>query len=94
MDIIIIILSISVPIVMYYFQKRKPFRVLFNVLAIISFIIFGNISAIAIYYMLIDNAVFTTTIHGIFLNPFFLITGAYIGVYLIYRLFLLTVTER
>lgn len=79
---------------MYYFQKRKPFRVLFNVLAIISFIIFGNISAIAIYYMLIDNAVFTTTIHGIFLNPFFLITGAYIGVYLIYRLFLLTVTER
>jgi hypothetical protein len=67
---------------------------IFNITAVISTLIFGNIAATSIYQILIDNAVFMTTIHGIFLNPYFLITGGYLGVFIIYRLMVLTWDER
>ncbi|MFF7582125.1 hypothetical protein ACFY90_03955 [Lysinibacillus capsici] len=35
-----------------------------------------------------------TTIHAVFLNPVFLITGAYLGLYLIYRFIMMTIHER
>lgn len=49
-------------------------------------IVFGTISAWYIYRILRDEQVFMTTVHGIFLNPWFLLTGAYLGLYMIYRL--------
>ena len=67
---------------------------IFNIIAVISTLIFGNIAATSIYQILIDNAVFMTTIHGIFLNPYFLIAGGYLGVFIIYRLMVLTWDER
>lgn len=67
---------------------------IFNIIAVISILIFGNIAATSIYQILIDNAVFMTTIHGVFLNPSFLITGGYLGVFIIYRLMVLTWDER
>ena len=65
-------------------RKWYMFRIIFNLLALISALVFGNIAAVAIQNILKDDTVFMTNIHGIFLNPFFLITGAYLGVYLIY----------
>ncbi|MOA47096.1 hypothetical protein D3C78_1697000 [compost metagenome] len=59
----------------------------------LSTLILGNISALAIYEILRDNTVFMTSIHAIFLNPMFLLTGAYLGVYLVYRLMLMTYEE-
>ena len=80
---------------MYYLQnKSKRFRIAFNIIAVISAVIFGNIASTSIYQILIDNAVFMTAIHGIFLNPFFLMTGAYLGVFIVYRLMILTLDER
>ncbi|MFJ7733658.1 transposase [Lysinibacillus sp. NPDC097231] len=70
------------------------FRFFFNVAAVVATIIFGCIAATSIYQVIADDAVFMTTIHAIFLNPFFLITGAYLGVFLIYRLLLLAMHER
>lgn len=70
------------------------FQLLFNIIAVISAIIFGSIASTSMFQILIDNAVFMTAIHGIFLNPFFLITGAYLGVFIIYRLLILTMDER
>lgn len=67
---------------------------IFNIIAVISTLIFGNIAATSIYQILIDNAVFMTAIHGIFLNPYFLIAGGYLGVFIIYRLMVLTWDER
>jgi hypothetical protein len=70
------------------------FQFFFNIVAVISAIVFGNIASTSILQILIDNAVFMTAIHGIFLNPFFLITGAYLGVFIVYRLLILTMAER
>ena len=95
MKILLVIASISFPIIMFYLQNKNiKFRIIFNVTAIISAIIFGNIASTSIFQILIDNAVFMTAIHGIFLNPFFLITGAYLGVFIVYRLLILTMAER
>ena len=95
MKILLVIASISFPIIMFYLQNKNiKFRIIFNVTSIISAIIFGNIASTSIFQILIDNAVFMTAIHGIFLNPFFLITGAYLGVFIVYRLLILTMAER
>ena len=94
MKILLVLGSVVAPIVMYSLYKKKVFRITFNVLAILSALIFGNIASLSIHQIIVDDAVFMTTIHGIFLNPFFLISGAYLGVYLLYRLIVITLHEK
>ena len=66
---------------MFFLQKSwMKFRMLFNLSAIVSTIIFGNIASLAIYEIIKDKTVFMTNIHAIFLNPF-LTTGGYLGIY-------------
>lgn len=75
------------PLIMVLLHHRWPrIRFYFHLVAIISALIFGNISAFAIYDILKDETVFMTNIHAIFLNPIFLLTGAYLGIYLLYTL--------
>ena len=95
LKVLLVISSIAVPIVMFYIQnQQKNSRMIFNSIAVISTLIFGNIATTSIYQIIIDDAVFMTTIHAIFLNPFFLITGAYLGLYIIYRLLIQTANEK
>ncbi|HWI47248.1 MAG TPA: transposase [Rummeliibacillus sp.] len=95
MKILLVIFSIVIPILMFYLQnKMKSFRIIFNVIAVITTVIFGGIASTSIYQIIIDHAVFMTTIHGIFLNLFFLISGSYLGVFFLYRLIILTIEER
>ncbi|ADC50459.1 hypothetical protein BpOF4_12030 [Alkalihalophilus pseudofirmus OF4] len=68
-------------------------RFLFNALAYAAFVIFGFIASSAIHTILRDQEVFMTSIHGIFLNKWFLISGAYIGWYTLYRVLLVTLAE-
>ncbi|MGF7014917.1 transposase [Ornithinibacillus bavariensis] len=75
------------PMIMFVLHRKwNWFQLLFTSVAIISGLIAGNILTFAIYDVIKHDKVFMTTIHGIFLNPLFLITGAYIGVYLIFSL--------
>jgi hypothetical protein len=74
-------------------RKWVKSRVIFHLLAILSALIFGNIAALAIQNILRDDTVFMTNIHGIFLNPFFLISASYLGVYLIYLMTLSCIKE-
>ncbi|MEK5332612.1 MULTISPECIES: transposase [unclassified Lysinibacillus] len=92
---LLVVSSIIVPFVMLLLQKKsKIVRLLFNVLAVFAMLVFGGIASTSIYQIIVDNAVFMTTIHAIFLNPLFLVSGAYIGVFIIYRLMLLTWHEN
>jgi hypothetical protein len=94
MVFLIIVGSILTPLLMFslhlYWSKSK---LLLNLLAMISVLVFGIISALAIHEIIKDNTVFMTNIHGLFLNPLFLLTGAYIGVYILYRLVVLTFND-
>lgn len=94
MKFLIILGSIIVPVAMLVIQhKWIKWRIVFNIVSILTALVFGNISALAIYEILRDNTVFMTSIHAIFLNPTFLVTGAYLGVYLIYRLLIISFHE-
>ncbi|WP_368505418.1 transposase [Alkalihalophilus sp. As8PL] len=68
-------------------------RLVFNGAAYVAFVTFGFIIASAIHTILRDHEVFMTSIHGIFLNPWFLVTGAYIGWYTLFRVLVATTTE-
>lgn len=93
--VIILVVSIVFPILMLFLKnKSKILQMVFNAIAAISAVIFGDIAAIAIWQILIDDTVFMTKIHSVFLNPFFLITGAYLALFSIYRLLILTFDER
>ncbi|MDW0118565.1 transposase [Sporosarcina thermotolerans] len=95
MKVLLVIASITFPIIMFYLQNKNiKFRITFNITAVISAIVFGSIASTSIFQILIDNTVFMTAIHAIFLNLFFLITGAYLGVFIVYRLLILTMAER
>lgn len=79
---------------MLILQKINPkLRLLFHIVAVIAALVFGNISSLAIYKIIKDHTVFMTSIHGIFLNPFFLISGAYLGTFFIYRMVLWTIDD-
>lgn len=95
MIIFFILGSILLPLLMLYSQKiSTKFNLVYNILAIIAILVFGNIASLSIYKVIKENSVFMTTIHAIFLNPFFLITGAYIGIYVLYRMLLLSMEEK
>ncbi len=91
LKIIIIATTLLVPILMLYLQHNSDkTRHFFNAMAVISSIVFGSIAATSIYQIIVDDAVFMTTIHAVFLNPLFLVAGAYMGVFLIYQLMYFT----
>lgn len=94
MSIIIVLLSILIPIGMIFTQVLRPrLEMGYRLLAYVAALVFGNISAIAIYEIIRDETVFMTNIHALFLNPYFLITGAYLGIFLLYSL-LATLLKR
>ncbi|WP_019395634.1 hypothetical protein [Priestia filamentosa] len=95
MKIILILGSLIFPFIMLILQKKYTvLNFVFNVFAFVAILLFGDIISLAIHDVLQEDLVFMTTIHAILLNPFLLISGAYIGVYLLYRILLLIVKER
>ncbi|MBS4196666.1 transposase [Lederbergia citri] len=95
MKIFLVLTSIILPIIMYAVQKSQAkFRLIFNLGAIVSAIIFGDIASLSIFEIIKDNTVFMTNIHSIFLNPLFLLSGGYLGIYIIYRLIIISIDER
>ncbi|WP_099157144.1 transposase [Virgibacillus ndiopensis] len=94
MKIVLIFGIILLPLIMFFAQKYLiKFRLIFNIGALISTFVFGNITSLSIYQIIKDNTVLMTNIHAVFLNPFFLITGSYMGVYILYRLLIVTAKE-
>lgn len=94
MKVILVIGVIVLPIFMIYCQYRwRGIRTFFNILMVISVIIFGDIAALSVYQIIKDQTVFMTAIHAVFLDPLFLASGAYMGLYTIYRLMLLSRKE-
>jgi Na+(H+)/acetate symporter ActP len=72
---------------------NRMFNTIFNLMAIISYVVFGGISAISIYEIIKHDVVFMTNIHAVFLNIYFLISGSYIGIYGLYQLINLTIKQ-
>lgn len=59
---------------------------LFSFIANLSFLMVASIISFAIYQIIVEQTVFMTSIHGIFLNPFLLVCGAYLLLFTMYKL--------
>lgn len=68
-------------------------RAFLDICAYLSLYILGILIAFNIYDVVLHGLVFMTTIHSILLNPLFLLTGAYVGVYSLYLLIYKLVTN-
>jgi hypothetical protein len=63
-------------------------RLVYDVFAILSAIVSFSAASTTIYSVIKNNTIFMTTIHALFINPFFLIPSAYLGLYVIYLLYI------
>lgn len=87
MKLFLVIGSLAVPLAMIALKRKWPkIELAYTLSALLSALVFGNIAAFAIYEIIKDQTVFMTNVHAVFLNPLFLITGIYLGVYVIYLL--------
>lgn len=93
MKLIIGIVPIVLSGVFLLFAAHPKIRVFLDICAYLSLYILGTIIAFHVYDVVLHDLVFMTTIHGILLNPLFLITGAYTGVYSLYLLIYKLVTS-
>ncbi|WP_047985891.1 hypothetical protein [Ornithinibacillus californiensis] len=95
MEFLLIAGIIILPVVMLWIVNIwGNFRSFFNVTAVLSAMIFGIISSISVHEVIVNQTVMMTTIHAIFLNPFFIISGSYLGLYLLYRLLIILFKEK
>ncbi|WP_433773705.1 hypothetical protein [Bacillus wiedmannii] len=86
MKLLIGILPIALSFMFYLFAKHPKLSIVLHIFAYLALYVLGTVISINIYDVLVQDLVFMTSIHGILLNPFFLIAGAYIGTYTLYLL--------
>ncbi|WP_459501158.1 hypothetical protein [Bacillus sp. C1] len=86
MKLLIGIIPIVLSCVFLLLAAHPKIRIFLDICAYLSLYILGIQIAFNIYDVVLHGLVFMTTIHGILLNPIFLITGAYVGVYSLYLL--------
>ncbi|SCX43437.1 transposase [Lysinibacillus fusiformis] len=95
MNVFIMITIIVIPALMVYLQQKSDkMRLVFNALGVVSAILFGYIAATSITQIILEDVVFMTTIHAVFLNPIFLLTGAYLGLFFIQYMIDITIHFR
>ncbi|CUB09823.1 hypothetical protein BN2127_JRS1_01608 [Bacillus cereus] len=93
MKLLIGTLPIVLSFIFYWLGKHSTVRVVLHISAYFALYVLGTIISIHIYDVLMQDLVFMTSIHGILLNPFFLISGAYIGIYALYLLLTYMITN-
>ncbi|MFB6731304.1 hypothetical protein ACIG6B_05205 [Bacillus mobilis] len=93
MKLLIGTLPIVLSFIFYWLAKHPTIRIALHISAYLSLYVLGTIISINIYDVLMQDLVFMTSIHGILLNPFFLIAGAYIGIYTLYLLLSYIITN-
>ncbi|MFD6509525.1 MULTISPECIES: hypothetical protein [Bacillus] len=84
MKLLIGALPIALSITFYLLGLHPKIRIVLHIFAYLALYVLGTIISINIYDVLIQNLVFMTSIHGILLNPLFLLAGAYIGIYILH----------
>lgn len=95
MNIVFLLLLIIVPLAMAFIALRSKWTTrLFNLLAILCFYSAATVVASDVYATNAHMTTFTTEIHHFLLNSWFLIPGAYLGVYIPYVLWMMLFVEK
>lgn len=87
--------TLILPLLMLWSTKwSKVFAPIYNVLAFISLYLFSVTVALYVLDTILEEKVYNTTIHGILLNPFFIISGGYFGMYALYQILRLIFSRK
>jgi len=87
LEIIMIAVFIAVPFIMLALAAYvRPIRLVFHALALLSFYSAGSVLALAVYRTVLHGTVLTTNVHTILMDPWLLFPGAYLGLYIPYRM--------
>ncbi|MEN1990680.1 hypothetical protein [Paenibacillus hubeiensis] len=89
MKLVFLLLIVIVPILMFWLARRIAFlERLFHVLALLSFYSMAAVIAGDVYATNAHNTTFTTDIHHLLLDGWFLFPAAYLGVYAPYLIWM------
>ncbi|MBM7838999.1 hypothetical protein JOC54_002269 [Alkalihalobacillus xiaoxiensis] len=78
---------VVIPICMLLIARKSLIiEKLFSFIATLSFLMTASIISFAIYEVVVEGTVFMTSIHAIFLNPFLLLSGAFLLLFTMYKL--------
>lgn len=84
---IFMVLFLIIPTILLLLARQSIFiEKIFSLIAVISVFTFGSITMSAVYQILDNQTVFMTSIHAVFLEPFFLVSGGYLLFFFAYRL--------
>ncbi|WP_438445429.1 transposase [Gorillibacterium sp. sgz5001074] len=87
MALLIVAGTVLIPLAMWGTSvSREGLRSAYDLLALAAALTFGIWSGLAVYGINRHHTVLTTEIHKLFLDPWFLSAGAYLGLYGIYRI--------
>lgn len=89
MQLLLIVGAIVVPILMFVLRQRSV-AAIFDLVAALSVLLANIAAGLAVLEIKQENTEFTTHVHQIFMDPLFLVTTGYIGVYSVYRLLVAT----
>lgn len=95
LKILIFLATFIIPVLMLLSIKwAKVLETIYNLLAFVSLYLFSVTVALYVTDTILEGKVYNTTIHGILVNPFFLIPGGYFGMYVLYQLLWITLIKR
>lgn len=95
MKMVFLLLLILVPLAMAFIALRSKWAArLFHLLAILCFYSAATVIASDVYATNSHMTTFTTEIHQFLLNGWFLVPSAYLGVYIVYLLWMNLFTEK
>ncbi|MEC0247627.1 hypothetical protein P4H65_17695 [Paenibacillus chitinolyticus] len=78
---------VAVPWLLVWLQNKVTgAKFIIDVLAYAALVLFSGIAGITVAEILVNNTVFMTSVHKVFLNPFFLASGGWLGLYALQRL--------
>jgi hypothetical protein len=85
LQLLLVLGTVAVPVVFFLLRHHK-ISVLFDLFGVVA-VLLANISAgLSVLAIKQSNTEFTTHIHMVFMDPVFLASTGYIGLYAVYRL--------
>ncbi|SEG36999.1 hypothetical protein [Paenibacillus sp. UNC499MF] len=78
---------IAVPWLLVWLQnKAAGAKRIMDVAAYAALVLFSAIAGVTVTEILVNDTVFMTSVHKVFLNPLFLASGGWLGLYALQRL--------
>ncbi|MGE6228010.1 hypothetical protein [Paenibacillus chitinolyticus] len=78
---------VVVPWLLVWLQNKVAgAKFVIDIASYAALVLFSGIAGVTVGEILVNNTVFMTSVHKVFLNPVFLVSGGWLGLYALQRL--------